>query len=108
MQIGNAVINDETDVLGMYQYFGSHALVSQKTVRQMEKHCDFTPGVNSQSKKCIEASNEAEENIDSLDIYNLYAPLCFNTNLTVKPKKITVSHLKLYFFFNRIIQLNLA
>ncbi|RVX00406.1 Serine carboxypeptidase-like 40 [Vitis vinifera] len=41
--IGNAVINDETDELGMYQYFGSHALVSEKTIRQMEKHCNFSP-----------------------------------------------------------------
>ena len=98
MQIGNAVINDETDELGMYQYFGSHALVSQKTVRQIEKHCDFSPGVNSRSKQCIEAYSEAYKNIHSLDIYNIYAPLCFNSNLTVKPKKITVSHLNLYFF----------
>ncbi|XP_034705435.1 serine carboxypeptidase-like 40 [Vitis riparia] len=87
--IGNAVINDETDELGMYQYFGSHALVSEKTIRQMEKHCNFSPGAASQSKECTKASDEVDDNIDALDIYNIYAPLCFNTNLTFKPKKVT-------------------
>ncbi|KAJ9685573.1 hypothetical protein PVL29_017565 [Vitis rotundifolia] len=96
--IGNAVINDETDELGMYQYFGSHALVSEKTIRQMEKHCNFSPGATSQSKECRKASEEALSNIDGIDIYNIYAPLCFNTNLTVRPKKVTVSHTHLQMF----------
>ena len=98
MQIGNAVINDETDELGMYQYFGRHALVSEKTIRQMEKHCNFSPGAASQSKECTKASDEVDDNIDVIDIYNIYAPLCFNTNLTVKPKKVTVSHTHLQMF----------
>ena len=91
MQIGNAVIDDEADDIGRYQYLGSHALVSEKTIHQMEKHCNFSPGATSQSKECTEAVDEVHSNIDVIDIYNIYSPLCFNTILTAKPKKVTVS-----------------
>ena len=89
MQIGNAVIHDKTDGLGMYQYFGSHALVAQRTVRQIEKHCDTYPEV--MTKKCNAALDEVDLNLANLDIYNIYAPICHDSNLTAKPKKVTVS-----------------
>ncbi|XWS77376.1 hypothetical protein CRYUN_Cryun01aG0256000 [Craigia yunnanensis] len=36
--IGNAVINDETDVKGMYDYFESHAPISDKTAYRIQKY----------------------------------------------------------------------
>lgn len=92
MQIGNAVINDETDVRGMYEYFGSHGLVSDDTTDQIMKYCDFSPSATTQPDKCNEAANKAENDISSIDIYNIYAPLCKNSSLTDKPKKTNVSH----------------
>ena len=91
MQIGNAAIHDETDWLGMYQYFGSHALVSPRTTRQIEKHCDFSPGVTNQNKECNAAFEEVDPNIANIGIYNIYGPVCLDSNLTAKPKKVTVS-----------------
>ncbi|GER48626.1 serine carboxypeptidase [Striga asiatica] len=87
--IGNAVINDETDTKGMYEYFGSHALISDDIAYQIKKYCDFSPKVTKQSVKCIEAAGIADKNIENIDIYNIYAPLCSNPNLTDKPKKIS-------------------
>ncbi|KAJ9685580.1 hypothetical protein PVL29_017567 [Vitis rotundifolia] len=87
--IGNAAIHDETDWLGMYQYFGSHALVSPRTTRQIEKHCDFSPGVTNQTKECNTAFEEVYPNIANIDIYNIYGPVCLDSNLTAKPKKVT-------------------
>ncbi|KAK6143186.1 hypothetical protein DH2020_023534 [Rehmannia glutinosa] len=85
--IGNAVINDETDMKGMYEYFGSHALISDDNAEQIMKYCDFSPNATKQSDKCNEAANEADRNVDIIDIYNIYAPLCSNSSLTEKPKK---------------------
>ncbi|KDP43593.1 hypothetical protein JCGZ_16880 [Jatropha curcas] len=84
--IGNAVINDETDNIGMYDYFVGHALVSNEAVNNIKKHCDFSPNATSQSATCISANNQIERDISHLDIYNIYAPLCFSPTTTAKPK----------------------
>ncbi|KAL2230437.1 serine carboxypeptidase-like 40 [Sesamum indicum] len=85
--IGNAVIDDETDVKGMYEYFGTHALVSDETTNRIMKYCDFSPNATQQLDECNEAANEADRCINAIDIYNIYAPLCSNSSLTEKPKK---------------------
>ncbi|KAG6418684.1 hypothetical protein SASPL_120888 [Salvia splendens] len=91
--IGNAVINDETDTIGMYEYFGSHALVSDETTKQIMTYCDFSPNVTTQPDKCNEAAEEADKNINVIDIYNIYAPFCWNPNLTQTPRRASVSHM---------------
>ena len=90
MQIGNAVINDETDTRGMYDYFATHALISDRVVSQIQKYCDFSPDASSQSRVCIAALEAID--IGGINIYNIYAPLCFSTNITSHPKKASVSH----------------
>ncbi|KVI00809.1 serine carboxypeptidase-like 40 [Cynara cardunculus var. scolymus] len=87
--IGNAVINDETDTMGMYDYFGSHALISDETSYDIRKYCNFSADALTQPDKCIDATTDADYNIEVLDIYNIYAPLCFDGNLTIKPKKMS-------------------
>ncbi|KAL3832971.1 hypothetical protein ACJIZ3_007707 [Penstemon smallii] len=87
--IGNAVINDETDVKGMYAYFASHALISDATSDQIMKYCDFSPNATTQTDKCNEAASEADDNVNDIDIYNIYGPLCHNPNITQNPKKTT-------------------
>uniref|UniRef100_A0A5B7A9P3 Carboxypeptidase n=1 Tax=Davidia involucrata TaxID=16924 RepID=A0A5B7A9P3_DAVIN len=85
--IGNAVINDETDVRGMYEFFATHALVSDETSHQIQKYCDFSSNATAQADECDVASNEANKDVNNIDIYNIYAPLCVSSNLTAKPKK---------------------
>ncbi|KAL3814784.1 hypothetical protein ACJIZ3_016052 [Penstemon smallii] len=87
--IGNAVINDETDVQGMYEYFASHAIISDETWEQIAKYCDFSPNATTQTDLCSEAAKEVDKNTNDIDIYNIYAPMCHNTSLTRKPKKTT-------------------
>jgi serine carboxypeptidase-like clade 2 len=91
LQIGNAVINDETDERGMYDYFATHALVPDRVVSQIQKYCNFSPKAVNQSSECTAAINVVDPNIDDIDIYNIYAPICLSTNLTVLPKKASVS-----------------
>ncbi|KAL2491643.1 Serine carboxypeptidase-like 40 [Abeliophyllum distichum] len=88
--IGNAVINDDTDTKGMYDYFESHALISDGTLNKIQKYCNFSTDSSQESDECIGASNEADTDVNSIDIYNIYAPLCSNTSLTDKPKKASI------------------
>uniref|UniRef100_A0A2P2PZH9 Carboxypeptidase n=1 Tax=Rhizophora mucronata TaxID=61149 RepID=A0A2P2PZH9_RHIMU len=55
--IGNAVINDETDTSGMYDYFGSHALISEGAASNIRKYCN--PHAKGHARECRAASDEA-------------------------------------------------
>ncbi|MED6119288.1 Serine carboxypeptidase-like 40 [Stylosanthes scabra] len=86
--IGNAVINDETDNKGMYDFLATHAIISDETANDIEKFCDFTS--SSSNSECDDASNDATKDIYYIDLYNIYAPECKNDSLTAYPKKPTI------------------
>ncbi|XP_028085792.1 serine carboxypeptidase-like 40 isoform X2 [Camellia sinensis] len=90
VQIGNAIINDETDTKGLVDYFASHALISDQTSYEIRKYCDFSPNATTQSNECDTATTEAVKDIANIDIYNIYAPLCTSFNITPFPKKASV------------------
>ncbi|PHU14081.1 Serine carboxypeptidase-like 40 [Capsicum chinense] len=85
--IGNAVINDDTDTRGMYEYFASHALITDEVVSEIQKQCKFTVTESKESDECKMAKSIADYNTHNIDIYNIYAPRCHNSNLTSRPKK---------------------
>ncbi|CAN4110271.1 unnamed protein product [Withania somnifera] len=82
--IGNAVINDDTDIIGMYEYYASHALISDETYLDIKKYC-YDDNYN--KSKCDGAAETTNNNLNHLDIYNIYYPLCKDGNLTKYPKK---------------------
>ncbi|KAG9135390.1 hypothetical protein Leryth_007149 [Lithospermum erythrorhizon] len=84
--IGNAVIDDEADTKGMFDYFATHALISDQTSMKINKYCDFSSHDVRQSSLCQNATTEAEANINNIDIFNIYGPLCLDTFLTNTPK----------------------
>uniref|UniRef100_M1A8X8 Carboxypeptidase n=1 Tax=Solanum tuberosum TaxID=4113 RepID=M1A8X8_SOLTU len=84
--IGNAVINDDTDTIGMYEYFASHALISDETYHDILNSC-YDDNYN--QRKCDEAAEITNKNLNNLDIYNIYYPLCKDGNLTKYPKTPT-------------------
>ncbi|KAH7864521.1 hypothetical protein Vadar_030524 [Vaccinium darrowii] len=88
--IGNAVINDLTDMIGMYDYYASHALISDDTWLQIKKYCNFSADSATVSDECMNGLNEAGKNVRNIDIYNIYAPLCYSPNLTAEPTKASV------------------
>ncbi|KAK7263919.1 hypothetical protein RJT34_31518 [Clitoria ternatea] len=83
--IGNAVINDETDSTGMYDYLASHAIISDKAAYALNKACDISS--DNITSECEAAVNEIQKDLDYIDLYNIYAPTCKNTDLTALPKK---------------------
>lgn len=86
----------------MYDFFWSHALVSDEAIDRIHKHCDFSPNTTT-SKQCDEARGDADDSIESLDIYNIYAPLCFSSNLTTPPKRASVRRLNSIFMLDYLI-----
>ncbi|MCD7464485.1 Serine carboxypeptidase-like 40 [Datura stramonium] len=81
--IGNAVINDDTDLIGVYEYFASHALISDETYLDIKKYCSND---DYNKSKCDGAYAIADNNTNNLYIYNIYFPLCHDGNLTKYPK----------------------
>lgn len=90
--MGNAVINDETDNIGMYTYFGNHALISDDLAQKILKSCDFSPNATSQSDECNQAADDAGKDTSYINIYNIYGPLCPHEGTTARPGKPSVSN----------------
>lgn len=83
-KIGNAVINDWTDSKGMYDFFWTHALISDATADAIGRYCNFSAAA-ADSDKCDEATSEAGEALEDIDIYNIYAPNCQSADLVSPP-----------------------
>uniref|UniRef100_M8BGF0 Carboxypeptidase n=1 Tax=Aegilops tauschii TaxID=37682 RepID=M8BGF0_AEGTA len=91
IMIGNAVINDWTDSKGMYDFFWTHALISDETAEGISKNCNFTAGAASNAL-CDDASDAAGESLRDIDIYNIYAPNCQSEKLVTPPIAPSLSY----------------
>jgi serine carboxypeptidase-like clade 2 len=78
------VINDWTDSKGMYDFFWTHALISDTTADAIGRYCNFSAAAAG-SDKCDEATSEADEALEDIDIYNIYAPNCQSDDLVSPP-----------------------
>ncbi|XP_059311649.1 serine carboxypeptidase-like 40 [Lycium ferocissimum] len=80
IMIGNAVINYETDKKGMYEYHASHGLIPDEILEEIERYCNFSDKALPQPHECDNAIDIAIANTDPIDLYNIYAPLCPNSD----------------------------
>ncbi|KAJ9552436.1 hypothetical protein OSB04_016481 [Centaurea solstitialis] len=74
--IGNAWMDDETTLKGMFDYWWTHAILSDATHDAIIKYCNFAN--LSSSDKCVDATYKAWDEIGHTDTYNIYAPICLN------------------------------
>ncbi|XP_042425870.1 serine carboxypeptidase II-3-like [Zingiber officinale] len=88
--IGNAVINKETDIKGTFDYFWMHALIADETIHAIHKFCNFSLDAPQTAPECDRAVDEANLVVYELDVYNIYAPLCFSSGVTPTPKSPSV------------------
>ncbi|XP_057426724.1 serine carboxypeptidase 1-like [Lotus japonicus] len=72
--IGNGWIDDYYCTKGMYDYFWTHGLNSDKTHKGIEKHCNFK--TFNLTSECNKYTNKADDEMGDIDIYNIYAPIC--------------------------------
>lgn len=77
--IGNAVLNDATDQLGMVEYAWSHAVISDELHAAVTRECDsFKEEADGgkPSKACSPAVRAFLGAFDDIDIYSIYTPTC--------------------------------
>lgn len=74
LQIGNALINDEDWAKGRYEYYWTHALVSDQTYQGIVQNCNYSSP--DPTDACLNYEGEAEDDVFDIYPYDIYAPLC--------------------------------
>ncbi|XP_057779475.1 serine carboxypeptidase 1-like [Salvia miltiorrhiza] len=77
--IGNALVDDEDEDRGYFEYMWTHALISDEIYQGIVENCNFTPGANI-SNMCGNYASEAEAAQGHVFPYNIYAPWCSSTS----------------------------
>uniref|UniRef100_A0A1D1ZBJ3 Carboxypeptidase n=1 Tax=Anthurium amnicola TaxID=1678845 RepID=A0A1D1ZBJ3_9ARAE len=83
--MGNAVVNDETDQLGMVEYAWSHAIISDTVYHSVRRGCADFNGSDA-GKACSSAVRAFMQAYDGIDIYSIYTPVCLSS-LSQQPNK---------------------
>ncbi|KAK6159368.1 hypothetical protein DH2020_006682 [Rehmannia glutinosa] len=73
--IGNAYIDYEDSMRGIYDYFWTHALLSDEHHNEILKNCNFST-MTSVSEKCQESMDRADDDRGNVFFYDIYARLC--------------------------------
>ncbi|GFZ13205.1 serine carboxypeptidase-like 25 [Actinidia rufa] len=77
--VGNAVTDNYYDNLGTVTYWWSHAMISDRTYRQLINICDFSQ--LKESNECESLYSYAmDQEFGNIDQYNIYAPPCNNSD----------------------------
>lgn len=84
--IGNAVINEETDTDGIFDYAWSHAIISDKLYHSIVKECDSRNAENQTAENCSKHVREFLVAYSEIDIYSIYTPICINSPAGTPPK----------------------
>ncbi|KAL5983062.1 hypothetical protein ACLOJK_017142 [Asimina triloba] len=74
--IGNALMDDETDLRGMIDYAWDHAVISDDTYHTINKYCNFSRNYGEQVSECSTAMDEYYSVYNIIDMYSLYSPTC--------------------------------
>ncbi|VFQ68528.1 unnamed protein product [Cuscuta campestris] len=73
--VGNAVTDNYYDNLGTVEYWWSHAMISDRTHRQLRSTCNFRQ--HKESNECESLYYYAmDQEFGNIDQYNIYAPPC--------------------------------
>ncbi|XP_050235248.1 serine carboxypeptidase-like 35 [Mercurialis annua] len=96
--IGNAVINDETDLSGIVDYAWSHAIISDK-LYQSVKACNLMNAA-AIANNCSNHFKGFMEAYSGIDIYSIYTPVCLhqaspksNNNFLAGSRQLTMHDL---------------
>jgi serine carboxypeptidase-like clade 2 len=78
MKVGNAVTDDYHDYLGTFEYWWSHALISDSTYHNLKATCIHNSSEHP-SPECVKNLNLASNEEGNIDPYSLYTKPCNNT-----------------------------
>ncbi|ESQ40768.1 hypothetical protein EUTSA_v100131790mg, partial [Eutrema salsugineum] len=92
--IGNAVINEETDMAGLVDYAWSHAIVSDELHNNVHGSCRFEEQTTNKTLECYENIKAFMEAYNDIDIYSIYTPVClssYSSSSSPRKPKLVVS-----------------
>ena len=90
-QIGNAVINDETDDMGLIEFAWSHAIISDQIYHGIMKNCDFKS--DNLTNLCIKYVEGFFEAYSDINMYSIYTPVCLSSSKETYRKLVTAPRL---------------
>lgn len=74
LQIGNGYYDGNINRKATFDYYWTHALISDEAYRVIQSMCTFAN--QNYSVACEAALRSASAEIGPIDHYNIYAPLC--------------------------------
>ncbi|RVW49740.1 Serine carboxypeptidase II-3 [Vitis vinifera] len=83
-KIGNAWIDYETGLKGMYDFFWTHSLISDEINEGINLNCNFSSETTI-SDACEQYLDDADAAIGYIYIYDIYAPLCSSSSNSTRP-----------------------
>lgn len=84
VQIGNALLDDETDQKGMIDYAWDHAVISDGLYHNITTKCNFSIPIKNQTYECSEELNKYYDLYKLIDMYSMYNPMCFSNSSSVR------------------------
>ena len=86
-QIGNALLDDDTDKRGMVEYAWDHGVISDRVYNDLKRNCDFSK--KNLTKECNKALNQYYAEYILIDIYSLYTPICIQNQTNTRGRRNT-------------------
>lgn len=98
MQVGNALIDDYHDHLGVFQFMWSAGMISDQTFKLLNLLCAFQSFVHT-SDSCEKILDIASEELGNVDPYSIFTPTCptniSQSNQLLKRRHVS-THIHLY------------
>ncbi|CAN1255046.1 Serine carboxypeptidase-like 34 [Linum perenne] len=85
INVGNALLDDETDQEGMVEYAWDHAVISDRVYQDVKTTCNFSR--EELGASCSFALQDYFKVYDLIDMYSLYAPACINGSFSSTSRK---------------------
>ncbi|CAN8236962.1 unnamed protein product [Cochlearia groenlandica] len=89
--IGNAVINEETDMAGLVDYAWSHAIISDEAHSNIHGSCRFEEEQTNKTEQCYNYFKGFMDAYSDIDIYSIYTPVCLSSSSSPRKPKLVVS-----------------
>ncbi|CAI9304092.1 unnamed protein product [Lactuca saligna] len=77
--LGNAYVDSETENTGMYDYFWSHAIISDEIHEGIISNCNFSEA-GTITEACEDYLSQAKAARSNIYFYDIYAPLCSSSS----------------------------
>jgi len=109
--MGNAVINDITDLKGIYDYALGHAIISKEVYDGITRDCDLSK--ERQTRNCTVNIAKFLKAYSDIDIFSIFSPICLkdserpaSTKPIIAPHSLTQCVSIIFTFIDIISSLN--